>query len=332
MENLLKNSHLFRLGVNLRFAARKAVVFTAAFLVSISSFAQAADSTPAKALSNSKKSEKLTGSSLETYRDLIAKAQNLTLQRDRLQTSQVLIRGIQSETRSSTGYKELLKALNELTSVFYTEKAQTLYATGESLSDTKPREALDHFQEALRAEDGNLSILKAMARIHLRLGECDKADKAVGSSEAVNPFSAEVLLLRLQTLDCQKNFAALNQRLTSLSPELEPLERYWRGLQIKEHIRQKDFKKAKQVLAAWEAQSMEYPEVHYWKWELARKSGASDRAAALRYVRLCQDMTPRKRKVHSVDVGLCSSQAAVDAYLRENEHQSFAPAGGESGE
>jgi hypothetical protein len=280
-------------------------------------------SVPSSAASH--KSEK-GGETLETYHDLITKAQNLTLQRDRLQTSQVLTRGIRRETRGTAAYKELVRTLEELTSVFYTEKAQGLYASAGSLMDAKPREAIDVLQEALRLEDSNLTLLEAVARLHLRLGECDKADVAVVSAENVDAFSPAVKLLRLQTLSCQKNFDLLGATMAADLADLEPLEKYLHGLQIDEQLRKKDFKKAKTLLTAWETQTPSYPEVYYWKWRISEASENVDRAAVVRYTQLCQGMTPRKRKSFEDDVELCRGREAADLFLKDSG-KSLAPSG-----
>ena len=263
------------------------------------------------------------GNSLENYQDLIAKAQNLTLQRDRLQTSQVLIRGIQREPKGSVGYKELARALDELTSVFYTEKAQGLFSIGEAQVETRPREAIEQLQEALRAEDGNLSVLRTLARTYLRSGECAKAEGSVKAAEVINPYSAEVKLLRLQTLACQKSFEALTVALASSDTELDGLEKYLHGMRVQDALRRKDVKKARALLAGWEKELPDYPEVHFWKWEISRAAGALDRTAAVRYSRLCQNLTPRQRKSFNLDVELCKGKEGVDAYLKESGMQSL---------
>ena len=261
--------------------------------------------------------QKNSGSSVETYRDLVTKAQNLTLQRDRLQTSQVLIRGLQRENKTSAAYRELSRALEDLTSVFYTEKAQGLFATGESQMESKPHDAIDQFQEALRIEDGNITILKAIARTHLRLAECSKADTAIKSAEGMNPYSSEIKLLRLQVLECQKSYDLLALRLAAHDPDLESVEKFSRGLQVADLIRQKELKKAKMLLSNWETQMPDYPEVYYWKWQLAKETGDPERLAAVKYAQLCQNLTPRRRNNYILDVDLCKGKEVVDAYLRE---------------
>lgn len=266
-------------------------------------------------------------SRVETYRDLITKAQNLTLQRDRLQTSQVLIRGLQRETRNSPAFKELVRTLDELTAVFYSEKAQTLFSTGEAQVFTKPREAIETLQEALRLEDGNIAILKSLARTQLVVGDCARADATVKSAEGINPYSAEVLLLRLQVLDCQKRVDLLSAQLETNDPYRESVSNFVHGLQIKDLLRRKEFKRARAILTTWEAQSADYPELHYWKWETSRAQGAEDRAAAVRYAQLCQNLTPRKRKSYILDVDLCKGKEAVDSYLKNSGFTLSAPAG-----
>lgn len=255
---------------------------------------------------------------LETYKDLIAKAQNLTLQRDRLQASQILLRAIAREPKNSVGYKELTKALQELTTVFYTERAQSAFIAGEANLPLKPKEALESFQESLRLEDGNVTVLKAIARQHLIQGECEKADGFVKSAENLDPYSAEVYLLRLQAWDCAKATSFLEEKLFTSDAQLIGVEPYVRGLQMRELIRKSEFKKAKTTLEKWAAGSKDYPEVSYWTFELSKAQGsAPDKAAAARYVQLCQNLTPRKRKSYNLDVDLCKARETVEAYLKE---------------
>lgn len=253
---------------------------------------------------------------LETYRDLIMKAQNLTLQRDRLQTSQVLLRALRREIKGGTPYKELARTLDDLSSVFYTEKAQMLHAAGESLPPEKNKEALERFQQALRIEEGNVAVLKSLSRAHLVAGECDRAETYQKAAEALNPISPEVKLLRLQVWDCQKNTERLSEALKVKDADMAPVESAMKGLLVGEFLRSKDFKKARVFLGAWETQAPENPEVHYWKWELARAMGMSDQASALKYIRLCQSLSPRRRRVYALDVHLCRGKEAVEAFLQ----------------
>lgn len=267
---------------------------------------------------------------METYRDLIQKARNLTLQRDRLQTSQVLIRGIARETKGSPAYRELVKELTQLSGVFYTEKAQSLHSMGESTVSTTPSEALEPFRQALREEDGNVTVLISLSRTHLVLGECDKAEAYIKTAQSLNPYSPEVILIQLQTLDCQKNFSGIEKILREKDKDIESIKPYLHSIHIKEAIRKNNLKKAKSLITAWELEATDYPEVYFWKWELSRLSGSGDRAAAVKYSNLCQNMTLRRRKSFIFDVHLCKGKEAADEWLRESGGQATTRTGNRS--
>ncbi len=256
---------------------------------------------------------------VEGYKDLISKARHLTLQRDRLQATQVLIRGIQREAKNTTPQKELVAALDELSGAFYTEKAQSLFLAADGLEFEKPKESIDKLNESLRLEEGNLSILKALSRSHLRLGECSAASKQISAAKDLNPHSSELRLLSLQLADCEKNHEQLAPLLAGKPDEGDPMERFTKGIRLREMQRKGDLKGAKALHAAWESAHPEYPEIYYWKWTLSGNSPTaepSDRAAARKYMNLCQNLTPRKKKSYNLDLELCKSVERVDEALK----------------
>ncbi len=253
---------------------------------------------------------------LESYHDLVEKARNLTLQRDRLQASQVLQRGLQREPKNSSGYRELAKALDDLTDLFYTEKGQTLFAQADGLMENKPREALEALQSALRIEDGNLTILRMLARTHLVLGDCDRAESVVTQADGLNPVNAEIRLLRLQVADCQKNAEKFAELSVMTDVDLSSVEKYVRSLQIKDALQRKENKKARVLVSSLEQMGGDYPEIHFWRWRLSMDQSFPDRTAALTYLQVCQNLSPRQKKVHSLDLDLCAGREKVEEYLR----------------
>jgi predicted Zn-dependent protease len=256
----------------------------------------------------------------QDYREAIDRARALIEKKDRARACAILSRALAREPKGSSGSHELAKALDELSEVFFTEQGQASWSLAESLADSKPREALDPYQAALRLEDGNLAALKGLARAHLSLAECERADSAVKQAEAAYPLSAEARLLRLQVLDCQKNYDALDALLLARDLDMEPVERSLKSLQAKALFRKKDGKKAKAFLNQWEQSAPDYPELFFWKWKFSAGAEAaerpSDRPSAVRYAQACQNLTPRKRKAFRLDVDLCKGKDAVDAYLK----------------
>ncbi len=255
----------------------------------------------------------------ESYKDLISKSQNLSLQHDRLQACQVLIRAIQKESKGSSAYRELKENLEELSTVFYTDQAQATFAQGESLLETKPKDAIDKFQEALKLEEGNVSILRALARAQLRLDECSSADTTVKTTENYDAVSGEYQLLKLQSLQCHKDEAALTEALEAKDIDMTGVEKFLKVFPVEQNYLKKDIKKTRQLLSAWEAQMPDYPEVYFWKWQVSNLQGTPDKLSAEKYLQLCKGLSARKRKSFNLDVDLCKSIDEVDAKLKTLE-------------
>lgn len=252
----------------------------------------------------------------ESYKDLISKSQNLSLQHDRLQACQILIRAMQKENKNSSAYRELATSLDELSSVFYTDQAQSTFAQGEALVELKPKDAIDKFQEALKLEEGNMAIVKSLTRAQLRIDDCRSADTNIKSAENFDPVSAEYHLLKLQAFQCHRDFEALNEELAKKDVEYDGAEKFMKVFSVDESFQKKDFKKAKQQLANWETQAPDYPEVYYWKWQISNAQGIPDRSSGQKYIQLCKAMTARKRKSFNLDVDLCKYTEDVETKLK----------------
>ena len=252
----------------------------------------------------------------ETYKDLISKSQNLSLQQDRLQACQVLIRALQKEAKSTPGYFELKASLESLSTLFYTDQAQAIFSQGESLFDAKTKEAIEKYQEALKLEEGNVAILRALARAQLRTDDCRGAESTIKMAEAYDNGSAELYLLKLQGYQCRKDEMSLGDAIEGRLSEHESVEKYLKVFSVETNFLKKDLKKAKSLLNAWESQSPDYPEVHFWKWKISSAQGLVDKASGQKYLQLCKAMTPRKRKMFNLDVDLCKAIDEVDAKLK----------------
>ncbi|HWU44304.1 MAG TPA: hypothetical protein VN132_12725, partial [Bdellovibrio sp.] len=85
----------------------------------------------------------------ETYKDIIEKAYNLSLQKDRQQALNILLSALQKETRPQN-IAELRKVLSDVSHVFFSDKAQQLYETGISFRKTDLNQAQTKLTEALR--------------------------------------------------------------------------------------------------------------------------------------------------------------------------------------
>ncbi len=252
----------------------------------------------------------------ENYKDLISKAQNLSLQRDRLQACQILTRAIEKEKMGSESYQEMKDSLEALGTLFYTDQAQAIFAQGESLAEKKPKEAIEKYHEALKIEDGNVAILRALARAQLRNDDCRGAEATIKAAESYDSLSGEHYLLRLQKHQCRKDEADLIETLDEKNVDIAGVDRFLNVFSIGKSYIKKDFKKAKQLLSSWETQNPDYPEIYFWKWQISNAQGVPDKFSAQKYLQLCKGLTPRKRKLFNLDVDLCKNIDVVEAKLK----------------
>ena len=249
-------------------------------------------------------------------REAIEKARALALEKKRERACALLVRAISKEPKASIERRELTKSLDDLSEVFFSEQGQAAWSAAESVIGSKPREAIDSYQSALKIEDENVAALNGLARAHLLVGECDRAVVAIKRSEAINPFSPETRLLRLQALDCDHAYEQFDALLASRDVDLAPVETFLKTLQAKELLRKRDFKRAKTLVAQWEQAAPDYPEVYFWRWKLADAAEQTDRTAAIRYAQSCRNLSPRRRKAFRLDFELCKGLDVVDAYLK----------------
>jgi hypothetical protein len=288
--------------------------------------------TDVKAAIESAKELVLDGRRMEAVRTLFAVYTTLTTEIElqaKLEKKTSAANSVKSATRV-----ELLRSWEEIATVFLSDKAQNQYALAESLWFSKPKEAMDILQAVMPLEIGNLSIALLGARAALRALDCSRAETFSKEAEKIFAPSLEVRLIRLQLQSClisdQPNLPPLKVVSNDYPIDWGALDSAVRLLVVKDLWRRKDIKGARAAVVAWESQASEDPEVWYWKWKTSdvldsKLSGATstaavrDRQAARNYLRICSEMTPRRRKIYSVHPELCLATESVESDLKSSE-------------
>lgn len=247
----------------------------------------------------------------ESYKDIIQKAQSLTLQQDRLQASQVLVRVIKSESYNKKAQEELKKNLNDISTLFYTEKTQRLFEYAKSLFRESPQEALEKFKEAIKAESDNISILLWMARLSMVSGKCDEASATVTKALGINPFYTPLQLTDLQVKACQQAIEPLNKAVAEYKPleMLYPL--YFHMILVQKFFTQKQYPEATYHIEKAKQIDKEYPEIYFWESQILEKQELSFRESASRYIRSCKTISKADYLKYELEPRLC------------NEHKTF---------
>jgi predicted Zn-dependent protease len=254
----------------------------------------------------------------ETYKDLIAIAQNLSLQKDRLQATQILNRALQKE-KSLLARKELLSALGELSEVFFTEKTQQLFELGESLRFESPQSALDRYNEALKIEPGNVSILKAIGKTQLALGTCDKVLDMTQQALDMNAYAEDVQLLRAQALSCLMKTKDSKLLIEKMDLRKSPLKFYFDIVKVQNLVFEDKFGMAEEELKKLIDQDTKFPETYYWMAQIKLKQKADAMEWNQKYVRLCENITPATRRKYSYEPRLCLERQNVEQTIEQSQ-------------
>ena len=244
----------------------------------------------------------------------LEKAQAYTLNKNRPMTCQTLATALRTEKANTPNFKTLLKSLENLSRMFYTDKAQKLYLQAESLLLTQNKSATDRLEEARQLEPGNIQILSAITWARLRDRECTIAEKTIDEALNCNPFSPELLLLKAQTLHCLgrtetlKDFLVKNgETLKSSKNAIEVIQ-----LQLAAETKQWDevLRKSQELLSS-DANNAEilYLNLRAQKELSSVKISKEDTG---RFLSLCQKDFAVMRKKYFWNPYLCSQQKEIE--------------------
>lgn len=259
-----------------------------------------------------------THAKVENYQDIITKAQNLSLQRDRLQATQILIRAAEKEKVGGKAHKSLLASLEQLSTMFYSEKAQREYELAESLLGGKDELAISKYQAAMGLEEGNLTILVGLAAVLIKNADCAKAGGIIETAKTFNPFSQDLRVLQIKNQICldtnKPDLAKIKDEATFLEPgslwlsEARFLLAYWSG----------EEERAKIFLKEFGHKDAKYPEFYYWKWKVFENMKQERALAGQTYLELCKSLSFEKRKRYRLEPMLCSRIAEVEKDLKRS--------------
>lgn len=257
----------------------------------------------------------------ETYSDLIKKAQNLSLQKDRLQAAKILTRAIRKEHGSAR--RELLAALKELTEIFYSEKAQQLYELGESIKTSSAPTAIERFGEALKLEFNNVQILRVMARAELSIAACDRALDLSNQALDTNPFEEDIILLKAQSLACLNRSAEVNQLLDQTDYKKSSFRIYFDLVRAQTYLFEEKAQQAESFVDRVISVDSKYPESYYWLALIKAKLKKEALDAKQKYVSLCLNVSADLRRKYQFEPRLCLEKKNIEAEVeRELGRQS----------
>lgn len=255
----------------------------------------------------------------ETYKDVMEKAFNLSLQRDRTQAVSILLGALKRESKKGRTPKELQAALAQVSHIFYSEKAQQMYELALSFQTSDPATALSKLQEAGRLEPENLSIELSIARLQILLNDCDAAAKTMSRNKDQASYLEEAQLVQAQAAVCLGQF----ETYLSLKPKdtkKSPFHIFWLSLDAEYQFKSGAFAKVKDLSQQMQTLEASFTESAYWDWKSARELKGKVDKSAQKYLSQCKSLSTRLQRQYQAEPNLCRRTAEVETFLKKNNN------------
>ncbi len=249
---------------------------------------------------------------VESYKDLIEKAQNLTLQKDRQQAINVLLNGIQREQKNKIAFNELKKKIEEIGSLFISDKAQQLFETSLSFKRKDIAQATQKINEALRIEPDNVQILTESARLMILKGDCLGAQDQILKTYNKNKYDEQILLTMGQVQLCLKAIDQYFSVRANLDSKKQNESLDWQILELQRGLFEKDKLKSKERFAHLQKIDPKNPQLLYWQWKLNKLEGNEDSALREKYNLSCNNVSARVFRIYEKDPYFCNKQAEME--------------------
>ncbi|WP_413585885.1 hypothetical protein [Bdellovibrio sp. HCB274] len=251
----------------------------------------------------------------ETYKDIIEKAYNLSLQKDRQQALNILTAAIARESRPAA-QTELKKAALDVAHVFFSDKAQQLYETSISLKKTELNQALGKLNEAQRIEPDNLTILTELARLHMAKNDCSNALDLLAKPMKMTPFDDELRLANAQGQVCLGQWVEFAKNPESVDSKKSAYQKFWMVLGIEQQLKLKNISKALEQAQNLVKLDVKYPESHYWVWKVSQVLKKSNVDEAQKYVMACKNISASQYRQYMIDPMLCRRTTEVEGEIK----------------
>jgi hypothetical protein len=253
----------------------------------------------------------------ETYKDIIEKAYNLSLQRDRQQSLNILISALQKETRP-LHVSEIRKAINDISHVFISDKAQQAYESGISLKKTDLNQALNKLNEALRIEPDNIAIIEDIARASIAKGDCTSVTETVLKQNKLILYDEELKLILAQSYVCQSLWIEYAKLFDVTEIRKSSLQKFWLILEVEKNIKLRNLIKAQEILLSIKKMDPKYPSYFYWSWRLAVALKKKNTEDAQKYLMSCKNISANLARQYMMDPSLCRRILEVESDLKGN--------------
>jgi predicted Zn-dependent protease len=253
---------------------------------------------------------------LDPVQTAIEHAQGLALKKNRKEACATLQEALtNTPAPAKSSRTKLSEALSQISKVFFTDKGQKAYESGQSMMFDNPDMALVQFRDALTLEDGNIAVLASIAKIQLMKQDCEGARATIEKARLINPVAAEPAVLELRTLVCEKRFEGLREKARQL-PALDKWEeQYVQYILAQDALHNETPKKAFEALNKIVEEQPQFPESYLYLARAGSELKKENEPWLQKYISLCKAVTAKERKRYSLEPRLCANMKEAEDEL-----------------
>lgn len=242
--------------------------------------------------------------SRESAKDIIEKAQNLILQRDRQQALTILSGALRRE-KGKPIEAEIYQALEQVSTVFLSDRAQQIYEGSISLRRVDLGQSQQRLQEALVMEPDNLNLVLEQARLFLAKSDCKAADGVVQAWVRKFSLIPSIKLLLAQIEVCQGVMGLYGVKASlQMAKEDSEKEVYWMIVAAEKAQLQKDKAKAIEISNQLNKAAPDYPDRQYWTWKYESRASIKNQLAE-KYLMGCKNISAATYRQYMMDPQVC---------------------------
>jgi hypothetical protein len=243
---------------------------------------------------------------------IIQKAQDLTLAKDRAGACKALVAAIDSEKSAAANTKKYLRALEDLSEIFYTDRAQKLFLEAEGQLLNHGRKVVDQFEEVRALEPGNVKVLKTLISLRLEERDCGAAEKLSEEASSLNPYSPELQALRVQVALCADKVDSAKLLQTKFAESLKGLKSANEFIGLWIAANKKNWDEVRKRITEFKGADANHPEVLYWRVKIEGAAGSLRGELLDKYLSICQRDYVQLRRAYAWMPSLCSQRREME--------------------